>query len=42
MAIAGLLLGAIVVAVAVLSWQAGGPQGLREISQPVAVPELPR
>jgi hypothetical protein len=42
MAIAGLLLGAVVVVIAVLSWQAGGPQDMREISQPVAVPELPR
>jgi hypothetical protein len=41
-AIASLLLGAAVVAIAVLSWRAGGPQELREISVPVAVPELPQ
>jgi hypothetical protein len=40
--IAGLLLGAAVVAIAVLSWRAGGPQELREFAAPVAVPELPQ
>jgi hypothetical protein len=29
-------------ALAVLSWRAGGEQELREISQPVAVPEARR
>jgi len=42
MAMAGILLGVIVFAVAALAWRAGGPQELREISYPVAVPELPR
>ncbi len=41
-AIAGVLLGAVVAAVAVLSWIAGGPQELRELSHPIAVPELPQ
>ncbi len=39
---AGVLLGAALAAIGVLSWNAGGPQELREISQTVAVPELPR
>jgi hypothetical protein len=39
---AGFVVGAIAAAIAALSWNAGGPQNLREISQPVAVPELPR
>jgi len=42
MAWAGAIGGAAVIAVAVLSWIAGGPQELREMSQPVAVPELPQ
>ena len=41
-AIAGLLLGAAVAVIAALSWRAGGPQELREISVPVAVPEFPQ
>lgn len=41
-AIAGILLGAAVLAIAALAWRAGGPQELREISVPVAVPELPQ
>jgi hypothetical protein len=39
---AGVVLGAVAIAFAVLSWNAGGQQPLREMSQPVAVPELPR
>ncbi len=39
---AGILFGVIVFALAALAWRAGGPQPLREISQPVAVPELPQ
>jgi hypothetical protein len=30
------------IALLVLSWNAGGPQVVREISKPVAVPGLPR
>ena len=37
---AGILLVMLLAVIAVLSWNAGGPQDLREISQPVAVPEL--
>jgi hypothetical protein len=29
-------------ALGVLSWNAGGTQEIKEISQPVAVPELPQ
>jgi hypothetical protein len=36
------MIGAVLVVIAVLSWHAGGPQDLREISLPVAVPDLPR
>jgi hypothetical protein len=41
-AIAGVLLVAGLAAIVMLSWNAGGPQELREMSQPVAVPELPQ
>jgi hypothetical protein len=40
--IAVISVAAIVLLLAVLSWNAGGPQELRPISQEVAVPELPQ
>ena len=42
MAWAGAIGGAALVAFAALSWIAGGPQELREMSHPVAVSELPQ
>lgn len=42
MATAGAMLALIAIAVIALSWRAGGHRDLREISEPVAVPELQR
>lgn len=36
------VLAVLLVVIAVLSWNAGGPQPVREIVEPVALPDLPQ